>query len=452
VFQALVAAWGERGCNPDERAALEWLERSGPPLIAAPDVEEPTGDVTKVFVPTNDVEGPRRGAYRESQLGLLPSHRERKPRYFPATVVGDGVCALIWPEVDCGAHRPALEHLARAVTYIGHSSALVRAWLDDSPPAARWRPAAEDAAEVVQLRVPEPGRLDVLCRDFADGGPGWRRPGPGAWCAYELTARACVHRASTSGRLIVLCRRGGAAPALGQTLALTSALRGALLRHATGHARELVSGHTSEGQPLDVPHVVYLPLAFVGADHADGHLLGLGVLLPRETTPTDEVAIHTAVGRALDVETGTLELALPDGRTCAFSVEDRDAPPRALRAATWARASRTFATVTPVVLDRQAPRRHPDRDGFAAAEVVRACGLIDLPLPPCEVRVTDAPLLTGSPHAAAFPPLPTKTGGGRRHVHVWMRFDEPVRGPLVLGSGRYRGYGLFRPVDGEVAS
>jgi CRISPR-associated protein Csb2 len=33
-----------------------------------------------------------------------------------------------------------------------------------------------------------------------------------------------------------------------------------------------------------------------------------------------------------------------------------------------------------------------------------------------------------------------------------LRFDEAVRGPLLLGAGRYRGYGLLVPVRDEVNS
>ena len=36
VFQALVASWGERGGDPDERAALAFLETLGPPELVAP--------------------------------------------------------------------------------------------------------------------------------------------------------------------------------------------------------------------------------------------------------------------------------------------------------------------------------------------------------------------------------------------------------------------------------
>jgi CRISPR-associated protein Csb2 len=161
VFQALVAAWGERGCDGDERAALEWLERAGPPLVAAPSNVE-TVETHKVFVPTNDIEGRRRGAYGDKELELLPAYRVRKDRRFPATVVGDATCALIWANASVGEHRAALERVANSVTYLGHSTALVRAWLDDSPPAPDWQPASTEGTAEVQLRVPEPGRLEVL--------------------------------------------------------------------------------------------------------------------------------------------------------------------------------------------------------------------------------------------------------------------------------------------------
>jgi CRISPR-associated protein Csb2 len=35
LFSALAQAWGDGGCDRDERAALEWLERQGAPWIEA---------------------------------------------------------------------------------------------------------------------------------------------------------------------------------------------------------------------------------------------------------------------------------------------------------------------------------------------------------------------------------------------------------------------------------
>ncbi|NQT14361.1 MAG: type I-U CRISPR-associated protein Cas5/Cas6, partial [Planctomycetes bacterium] len=48
-----------------------------------------------------------------------------------------------------------------------------------------------------------------------------------------------------------------------------------------------------------------------------------------------------------------------------------------------------------------------------------------------------------------FPSYPAKgRNASRPQVHVWLRFAEPVVGPILLGAGRYRGYGLFKPWKG----
>jgi CRISPR-associated protein Csb2 len=47
-----------------------------------------------------------------------------------------------------------------------------------------------------------------------------------------------------------------------------------------------------------------------------------------------------------------------------------------------------------------------------------------------------------------MPRLVRKRDGGKiRQLHAYLEFDEPVVGPVLLGSGRYRGYGLCRPVQ-----
>ncbi len=50
------------------------------------------------------------------------------------------------------------------------------------------------------------------------------------------------------------------------------------------------------------------------------------------------------------------------------------------------------------------------------------------------------------PGPDGYPLMPTRPGGpNRRQAHVWLRFDRPVLGPVLLGAGRYRGYGLCKP-------
>jgi CRISPR-associated protein Csb2 len=46
--------------------------------------------------------------------------------------------------------------------------------------------------------------------------------------------------------------------------------------------------------------------------------------------------------------------------------------------------------------------------------------------------------------------MPVKHGQtSRQQVHAWLRFGQPVEGPLLLGTGRYRGYGVCRTLKGE---
>jgi len=75
-----------------------------------------------------------------------------------------------------------------------------------------------------------------------------------------------------------------------------------------------------------------------------------------------------------------------------------------------------------------------------------ACESIGLPKPR-EVIVTAVSAHLGVPPAFAFPRLCRKDGSERRHAHAILVFDVPVCGPMLLGAGRYRGYGLCRPME-----
>jgi CRISPR-associated protein Csb2 len=130
--------------------------------------------------------------------------------------------------------------------------------------------------------------------------------------------------------------------------------------------------------------------------------------------------------------------------------------------------------VTPVVLDRfpKADRLKPS-ERLAWEEEVRAiiraaCTRIGLPEPD-HVDIDTTSWQIGSPrafgkrrplrgqpgaetHASAvlgdgFPPYPARgTNSPRPQVHVWLEFPRPVVGPVLLGAGRYLGYGLCKPL------
>ena len=95
------------------------------------------------------------------------------------------------------------------------------------------------------------------------------------------------------------------------------------------------------------------------------------------------------------------------------------------------------------------------KDAWREAEetIARAQAASESGLPrPREVilsPVLDPDIHFGSPHARQFPCVRRKTGGNRHHTHAIISFETEVRGPVLLGAGRYRGYGLCRPWDND---
>jgi CRISPR-associated protein Csb2 len=258
-------------------------------------------------------------------------------------------------------------------------------------------------------------------------------------------------------RLIVLRRIGGERRfGLGgaQVPNLADALRKTLIAaaEATGSviAKAILSGHAADGTPAETPHAAYLPLADVGHGHADGHLLGLAIALPRGISRAAEDACFGALAHALQPADNSLCLKCGAAGTMVVAYDDRDDVLRAktLRPESWCAAAVRWATATPIVLDRLPPRRHADPDAWAATQIAQACARIGLPMP-SEIRILPVSCLTGTPAAREFVPLPRKDGARRWHVHAELHFPAPVEGPVLLGAGRYRGYGLCKPLAKE---
>jgi CRISPR-associated protein Csb2 len=455
VFQALVAAWGESGKDTNQRVALEWLCALPPPNIVVPaDVRECAAPT--VYVPVNDTEGPKRGAYTDKHLGLMPERRARKERFFPASHVGDGVCSLIWSDTDPGEHRAALSALCAAATRIGHSSSLVRMWIEDTPPEPTYIPAPADIRRhSLKLRVPGAGRMNQLIEAFADGNDAWRRPPTASWQGYvKPSTETKMPHSLFDPRLIILHgiigeHRFGLSGS--QVTTITDALRKTLIASAetTGSsaAKTILSGHAANGAPSEIPHAAYFPLAHVGSEYADGHLLGVAIALPRNLSRADEDACFLALSTALHPHENSLRLKMGTSGVLALAYGDQMEELRqlTLRQDTWCHPSDRWATVTPVVLDRFPPRRHEDMDNEAAACIATACIRIGLPSP-SEVRILTVSRLAGAPAAKDYAPLIRKTDSARRwHVHAELLFPEPVEGPVLIGAGRFRGYGLCKP-------
>jgi CRISPR-associated protein Csb2 len=108
-------------------------------------------------------------------------------------------------------------------------------------------------------------------------------------------------------------------------------------------------------------------------------------------------------------------------------------PAFALRPERWAGPARSFATATPVILDRF-PRRGRSVEDELRQSIVTA----GFPSP-ASVEVLAGPAVRGG---VLVGDLSGDLPPGKR-VHASVAFAEPVRGPLVAGRGRFRGVGLF---------
>lgn len=284
---------------------------------------------------------------------------------------------------------------------------------------------------------------------FPDGEPVSLRPVPGRWQGYDRPPKDKVSEVPSSvfdSRFVVLGIKGKRV-SLPATLKLTAALRGLLMKECPEQPPpEWFSGHHLNGTPTADPHLALTPLPFVGAEHADGRIMGLALVLP--TGLDQQEAGHCLEPFLRDSATGLpREHPLFDGQwfECAIELETRERPPKNLDPDTWTQESCVWASVTPVVLNRHFDGK--DKWERAAESVKDACLHIGLPRPR-EVLLHPVSLIEGVLHAREYPQLVRKNGGGRRsHNHAVIVFDEPVRGPVIVGAGRFRGYGLCRPMD-----
>lgn len=464
VFMALAAAHFETGGDPQEREALEWIESLPDPGLA---VEPQWSQRTPVtaFVPVNDSEVPRPSKTKAPSLdviasggAVLPEGRSRQPKRFPVAIpsrsengqafwIGDDPIAfLVWPEAHPSPLiRAALNRLSGKVVRVGHSSSLVQVWTAEQAPEATLTPQVVRGG--IRLRTAGAGRLLGLETAFP------RRSTAQRWTQYGPTAKPVAPDLDNTvfdPSLLVFRRISGRRLGLASTLLVTAALRGLLMKLAPQPASEWLSGHGSDGSPTPNGHVAFLPLGNVGHDYADGALLGVGLAFPTGLNPQSVSLLIDALMQAQQDAYNKHEEGLPlyDGAFLDWRIETdlREARPLSLQPMSLTgpadQGVTTWATVTPLVLDR-----FPKKDGDVEAAIELACQRIGLPRP-VECRGLHVSMFRGVPTAAEFPAVPFKVGPPRRyHTHAWMRFDRPVVGPVLLGAGRFKGYGLCRPFE-----
>lgn len=402
---------------------------------------------------------------------VLLDRRIRQPRSFPCAVPEVPAFAFAWNDVEPPADvASALSRLAQRLVRIGHSSSMVHARLIAGLPAdelagrtTQFVPDDEDGDLMIRwVGAGQTERLIDAHRRHEQVEP---RVLPASFVRYREGLRAARAAAATGvfddRSWIVYARVSGPRLPITSTAGLSRQFRRALMSAADEPVPEFLSGHQADGSPSESPHLAIVPLPVVTGPHPDGALLGLALVLPRATSDDARRAVLRALGgleqrgrRDANADaTVLLDLGGAEPLRLERAVWGEDAR-WTLRARSWTRPARRWASTTPVALDRNPGDLHdPDPAARARAFESARASIGDAIArigvrPPIEIDVVRSCVLPGTAKPRAFPRFPGDSRKPQRVlVHVRLVFDEPVRGPILLGAGRYQGMGLCAPVE-----
>jgi CRISPR-associated protein Csb2 len=426
-------------------------------------------------------------AFSVSDLGaaalLFPEARLKQPRTFPSVTPANDRVTFVWQDDPEAPLDAALERLLARLTRLGHSSSLVAARRVHASARPRFSPASDGE---LMLRAVAPGQLDRLIAAHHLHQGVESRVLPCAFVRYregDGDERALLERSVFADQWVIFARAGG--PRLPSTSAVGVArmFRRAVLAAGGAPMSEALSGHREDGGSALQSHVAVVPLPDVGSQHARGGLLGVALVLPRALSKDDRTTLLRAVGqleqrlwrdredrerrhtdlptdveRAALLELGSapaIELLLGDAGVLRLErVVWGEHKTQGLRAVTWCRRSRCWATATPIALDQNPGDLHASDAAKREHAFERATELVHqaverIGLPrPAYVNVSRSCVLPGTDKPNRFPRFPVARERPQRVlVHARLTFARPVQGPLLLGAGRFFGLGLCRPVS-----
>jgi len=492
VFSALVASYGEgekeENDDNEEAAALQWLERQEPPDIVFPDVYERTQFKSYMPVSSNS-------AIQEEYLKTTDSHNRpvyiydirqslvKKERFFPAVILPDDcrTVYMLWESVKVPPeYYEALCRLASRVSRLGHSASLVRVMVATKPAAETSDKNMEYKAgnryvygnsdnnddgsdSSCFFRCPTAGRFEMLKEGYKTANTNDWHPDSAVGRPYRefvppLSSEDTNDMNDDDWFILSFTDRH---PALESFPLVAKRMRDAIMANIGLGVHQIISGHDADGTPLRAPHMAVVPMANVGyGRYSDGVVLGIGLVLPRKSAAygTEE---RRQLRRAV---AGFLRTRQRNGQQkpyCAgvlyfgrywLELEGRrdDDGRKSLQPDRYIGRSRGWSTVTPVILDKYPKANRKD------AEAIIAEGCVNAGLPcPRYVDVSRWSMAGGG-----VPPAFAASGGGgngergwktnalrslrnRFICHATITFDEHVRGPVLLGAGRYYGMGLF---------
>ncbi|MGH7330506.1 MAG: type I-G CRISPR-associated protein Csb2, partial [Polyangiaceae bacterium] len=263
---------------------------------------------------------------------------------------------------------------------------------------------------------------------------------------YAKIGRSFVHGPHGAARVFAW---DGPRFGIEDTAWVTQRYRAAFLSFLTkfhGTPSELLSGHAPDGTRTSRPHLAFVPLSHVDTQHADGSIKGLAVVIPRDANEDELRQLDATLPLVRELKFG--ERGVCKLEPIAFDDDigesrEKEVPFSLRFAQRYAPqiAATDWVSVTPVALGRHSKAKK----GFSEEDALcRDIGDLGLPRP-VEMRLQDVSFVRRSPPAREFKRGDVHAIKGRALRHVWIRFADPVAGPLVVGAGRYMGFGLLMP-------
>jgi len=443
LFSAMVAAYKDCELGDNARLALEWLETQAEPLIYANPPMIQVGeerDVHEIYVPVNDSNEQVKGVKGKIKKFPLFSdgiriRRDRRGRWFPAFTPADPHVWFIWPDAS-EVHAPALQIIAENVTYLGHSMSPVRVRVSDSPLPPTLQP---DPGGKLKLRTTGRGRLSHLEQIHKLRQENTTiQPSLGPLTSYATVTKVQAHYPASTYRNVYVFKLMQGIISPPEIIArLSSIVRKAIMDLYPDPIPEIISGHNSSGNPCHKTHLAVTPLLDVGHRFADGHIMGFALWIPEAPEVVID-SLETAISKLKSLTMG--QLGKWDVQYVSSDASAQKS--RGLNPYTYMQEHETWASITPVIFGKFPKKSQigPSKDGGKV--FAELCEWIGLPRP-VEVRIGPVSAFSGVPSAAEF--IPPEKFDKRLRTHVWLKFEEPVRGPVLIGAGQYSGFGLCRP-------
>ncbi len=478
LFQALIAGAARGGAlaGPD-REALAWLETLDAPVIAAPTTR--AGQGFRNYMPNNDLDAVSGDPKR---IGEIRVPKTIRPRLFDSAIP----LLYAWRFETGGtaeSHARMICTLAERLYQLGRGVDMAWAWAELAD-EDEIEPRLENHGGVLHrpskggtgmmLLCPQRGSLKSLEDRFRANRQRFSTVRSGKQVQHLFSQPPKPRFASiaydSSPKRIVYDLRAVTAKApfapwpFARTVELVEILRNAAAERLKKTLPEkqalidriLIGRDATEADKATRVRIV--PLPSIGSPNTDPSIRRVMIEIPSNCPiPADDIAWGFS-GLDLGIDYGTGEV-LRQGRPVLTRTDDRtmlghygiDGPVEA----------RLWRTVTPAALPQGAARRRIDpsrlRDraewkgggerlreqNHAAGAVLRSLRHAGLETDVEAVRVQREPFMWRGERAEAFA---SETRFAKERLwHVELAFTHAVRGPIVIGDGRYLGLGLMAP-------